>query len=1491
MKKFFGKLTAAVLAMLMALTSVPGVLAAEDASVWTAKDKTGVAARFAVISDSHLIKDTSRLDLAFQSFTNVGGVDALMMVGDIVYMEDKDKLYPERYDLLNSTMAKYNAIDKIPLAYAMGNHEFPQGTTDATISANSVALFNEKMAAKTGGTENYTLTVNGYTIVVAAPEAYSNKMTAATEAWIQEQITAAKEANPGKPVFYLQHQPIQNTVYSSSSSVNSSDFITWIKSQTGVINLTAHCHYTSWDPRSIWQSESGFTAIHNAVLGGGYMNTQSCDYERSNITDSAHALLLDVNTDNTVTVYRMDLYNGEYVGDPYVIDMNNLYYTDARYEQAQAPVWNEGAGLTLDSTDGHNITVTFDADATMTESGEKMHDGFVHRWRVEAVNKDTGLVSKYKTMYGDFWTKKVQATRTVTLSDLIRSTDYTVNVYPVSAFGKMGEPLTIDASTTREKTETDKALSSTKLLNVAANKKVYANDVSLSWPVSILTDSNLDNFTVPDMTGENQILPEGYTGSTNWVNNTDGWIMIDLEKRYVIESVELYDRRGTDQNGGRMYFEIQASNDMNFASYDVLDKMDAENSSIFPFEGCFETEGNGKAYRYVRIKKTSNQYYAYSEIKIFAKQDVTEVSRFKNTVVDNQYSSSYSGAKAVNGTVTNDADAWVSEQGGKYHFLRVDLEKPYHIGLIEMAGRSMPLTNSTTPTYTQRNFWYVSGSNAELAEDETEYISTNSLYGSANIYKDNYTKLLYTGNAADYKSCPYIFPEYRPNASILQQTVSDKNAYRFITFSRGGNEVAKGSTYLGEVRAFELNPMVNSVDEENGIITAEFSDVMNAASMTSENVKVLSGENGSEIAAAYSLSDDGYTLTITPETTASYYSVVFSDAIVNTNGTELANEYTAITTPENIYGSFDVKKDIYANVAMGKPVTSSGLSIYQNPNGNYYPAYFLTDGFIGSTSSANVDKKIGTTLGTGKGYLQVDLQNRYNLEKIELSIRQNASANSYIKNLKILASNDATFAAGTYDTLDAITSVDYTKLRRSGSSCACCEACTSSPACACECETCKCAGWSENANEWVINLDGTKSYRYLRVEKTANEGEWGFAELKAWAKFDAISLTKNATADSYYRYGKGQAHEASYLPQKVLDGNINTFHVVFNGDGVKPKNEKYTYLQVDLKKPYHVGYAELVSRVGGYSGAGYYQQFDIIGSNIGDSVTDDEVDTHPYLNTKWLESVEGYTALYRTMGYGSLGSLDDIWEKAEGKTYQMSLNDAEAYQYITHKTNSEQVGCEISEFRLYSIAQKVNKAELSASNKVTLNFAGQLMPSTVSTDTIKLLDKNGAELAVNSVVADDYSVTLTAAEDIPYGAQISVSENVMNLYAVPMAGDYTAVVREEPAEGLSNVTFDGGDAIAASTTYTFTADYYGSESKALDVYVAVKAGGKLVKITKAATVNTVAGVFTPVTGTITTDEDVEGQTIEVYVWDTALCPIESFDYFETVTDTGETEAE
>ena len=166
--------------------------------------------------------------------------------------------------------------------------------------------------------------------------------------------------------------------------------------------------------------------------------------------------------------------------------------------------------------------------------------------------------------------------------------------------------------------------------NVAHNKPVtvsdpecfkYGNDTVKSLSSAVDDDWKTEVVTEID---------NAATGATEH----DHWLTVDLQKRYVINNVQIAARCGGGAVGWQSGYEIQASNDENFGAYDVLYTVTAENKLIqnqTPFNlggkgniNVYKGSANGKAYRYVRLF-AKEHCMGISELKVFANQTLTDI--------------------------------------------------------------------------------------------------------------------------------------------------------------------------------------------------------------------------------------------------------------------------------------------------------------------------------------------------------------------------------------------------------------------------------------------------------------------------------------------------------------------------------------------------------------------------------------------------------------------------------------------------------------------------------------------------------------------------------------------------------------------------------------------------------------------------------------------------------------------------------------------------
>lgn len=364
----------------------------------------------------------------------------------------------------------------------------------------------------------------------------------------------------------------------------------------------------------------------------------------------------------------------------------------------------------------------------------------------------------------------------------------------------------------------------TELTNVAKFKPVTTSRTPVSGkPVMLVDDHNNTDLVVS-------------------YGNGAQWAMVDLERRYKIERVEVSSRCGSADAIWLSDFEIQASNTEDFSEYTVLDSCIKNEGEALPPKGTESVPFSGSgdaAYRYVRL--FAKHMIGFSEFRVFANQTVTEIipkTAEASSVHLNNHT--YVGAaKAIDGDYKT---AWVSNYDGKSAYLRADLGEKYHVGYIEI----YPHGNE----YESRNYFSVCGAE-EIDKSDDEVLSDE-----ADLSKYGYTSLAYLNNPAgekfDFKYDPY------PPDGKFSASVDEANAYRYIMYKKTN----KAHSQLSEFKMYAVNPVINHIKVKNGRLVFEFSDSMNTD--TFNNIKLTDNTNGNEISYdGYMIDDYTYEIDIT----------------------------------------------------------------------------------------------------------------------------------------------------------------------------------------------------------------------------------------------------------------------------------------------------------------------------------------------------------------------------------------------------------------------------------------------------------------------------------------------------------------------------------------------------------------------------------------------------------------------------------------------------
>ncbi len=506
-------------------------------SAWEPQENQ-VDLRVGIINDTHILPDekkqgTAELKTALATFGTLAKnqLDGFLLVGDVVYYRyyDSDPTDPAPYNTFYEAWeeAGYNRSDI--LAYAMGNHEYPQGNLDPDVAAAVKATFT----SQTGFETKHHTEKNGFHFIAIEPNDHDGYASEETQQWVMQEIDKALSEsstndvdgvfpkgvipNSTKPVFFMSHYPIDGTVFNAGGDRYSAEFESFLKSRPQVVSLTAHWHVAAQFPQTIWQG--GFTAIQMPHMAVGNIKEYQAT-ETGSIRGVSQGMMIEV-SDDVVSVYKLDYNTGEFIGTPWIIDVpaivadrldessendydHCLYSADKR-TVSNAPVYPEGATLSVTPYE-ETAVITYPNNAVMTATGDgTQQDGFTRGYKVE-VKTAGGTVVSSNTYQTDFYLPEESRAKsfTCTVEGLTPGTNYVAYVYPWSPLGTFGEPISRPFSTQGQKPspmsvryEFEKYFPETSIVKVSENasggKIVSSNQSGMQTPAGVLPRDTENN--------------------------------------------------------------------------------------------------------------------------------------------------------------------------------------------------------------------------------------------------------------------------------------------------------------------------------------------------------------------------------------------------------------------------------------------------------------------------------------------------------------------------------------------------------------------------------------------------------------------------------------------------------------------------------------------------------------------------------------------------------------------------------------------------------------------------------------------------------------------------------------------------------------------------------------------------------------------------------------------------------------------------------------
>ena len=199
------------------------------------------------------------------------------------------------------------------------------------------------------------------------------------------------------------------------------------------------------------------------------------------------------------------------------------------------------------------------------------------------------------------------------------------------------------------------------------------------------------------------------SNTTGWSpSGTDlrPWLQVDLGSAHVIQRAEFVPRQDIDQPSTRRDFEVRASNDPSFASFEVLA---SPGSTPFAHRATWSAAvTNTKSYRYVRLAKTVDDYLFVNEFRVIATPPASaNVALRKTAAASSAYNADYAASKVIDGS---NSGGWSPTGTDRPSYVQIDLGQEYALSSINLVTRQ-----GLDQPETRRNFEIRASNNSNMS--------------------------------------------------------------------------------------------------------------------------------------------------------------------------------------------------------------------------------------------------------------------------------------------------------------------------------------------------------------------------------------------------------------------------------------------------------------------------------------------------------------------------------------------------------------------------------------------------------------------------------------------------------------------------------------------------------------------------------------------------------------------------------------------------------
>lgn len=424
--------------------------------------------RIGILSDVHVSRSVwgeqqhDRLEKALRFF-KAKGVDGVMITGDMqentdaaVAMVNIEELVDIWFDVFPDNTNDLTGEHVEPL-FIYGNHDI--GLVDSVYWPERLGTYEDAWIKE----------IKGYQFVGVHFSKEATNLAA-------NLVNKAEALSQGKPFFFMQHQPIANTVIGEEEGLRGAGVPMFdvMKKMSNAVVFSGHTHIPITDERSIWQSngkkDAQFTAINCATINYGWLKNYS-DLSINGDPDDTQQGMYMVVDGNIVTLERYSFYGMkiDYTQDPPAINAdeatslgadwkfdptqnkNRPYDYTTRLEAAGQPVFAEGGEIEISSVGATYVNI-FLPYATVDAS--EGYSDIIQSYYAEVVDPETGevvsvaeLASEHHVDISDI---RMQKQAYLCLSGLQPGKTYILNAYARESYQKTSQPLTVEFTTTAE---------------------------------------------------------------------------------------------------------------------------------------------------------------------------------------------------------------------------------------------------------------------------------------------------------------------------------------------------------------------------------------------------------------------------------------------------------------------------------------------------------------------------------------------------------------------------------------------------------------------------------------------------------------------------------------------------------------------------------------------------------------------------------------------------------------------------------------------------------------------------------------------------------------------------------------------------------------------------------------------------------------------------------------------------------------------------------